>query len=152
MFLQGDDLLAAKPDGQPTLPFADLDGGSCYERLTGDTIEHTVIRKIAFPTHFALFRPKALPGPVAGQGSQRFLLPAVDGTLVGGRMGTLVQPVTPGKGLTVQIIQIAKVHAGPKRRLHHADTALDLPFRLRNIGIPLAKWRRRERWSTLTMR
>ena len=134
-FVEGHDLLAAKPDGELTVPFAYLDRGSRHGRLAGNPIKDPVIRKIAFPADFALFHPKAFPGPITGERREGLLLPAIHRPLVRGRMGPLVQPVTPGQRLPVQIVQIAKMHAGPKRRLHHADTALDLPFRLWGIGL-----------------
>src|SRR5271165_1910029 len=132
------DLLTAKPDRELAVPFAHLDRGSRHRRLTGDPVEDAVVREVAFPTDFALFHPEAFPGPITRKRGERFLLPAVHRPLVGRGMGPLVQPVTPGECLPVQIVQIAKMYAGPKRRLHHADTALDLPLRLGHVRLAYA--------------
>ena len=67
-------------------------------------------------------------------------------------MRLLVNPVTPGQHLGIEVIQVGKGDTGPEARFEYRDGPLDFPLRLWGVGIPLAKWRRRERWSALTMR
>ena len=71
---------------------------------------------------------------------------------MGRGVGLRIEPVTPGQHLSIEVIQVGKGDTGPEARFEHRDGPLDFPLRLWGVGIPLAKWRMRERWSALTLR
>src|SRR5690242_14215527 len=90
-----EDLLPRCPDGELPMALSHLHDAACQGWLAGQAVEHTIVREIALPTHLALFSSEAFPGPIGRQGTQRLLVPALHGTLMGGGVDPSVELVAP---------------------------------------------------------
>src|SRR6266516_91154 len=127
--------LSSRPDRQYPVPLTDLYDGTGHVCLGRQAIQDTIVGQVAIPADLTLFSRKTFPGESSWKRREGLLFAALLGPFMRGAMHPAIDALTPGMGLTVEIIDIGERDPGPEALLDEADRAFDFPLRLRSVGL-----------------